>query len=378
MVWLRGKARGGLVAVAMASAVVLSGCSQVLWGKPKAEVSIDLLAGAYVAVYADSLARDAGIATLSSKGDVLASQKMSALGLEMRADSDKAIALIGARAADMVIVRSDGSVSASAIDFPEGTGVTATAWVSDSELASLMNIGATAEGYKNPLVLHDTAGTVSRTLPLTGYLTSLAVTPTELVVAGQIGKIGSVEDGSRVVRIDRTSLQVIATYDWPDRGGLAGCAVQQRTLWCLESAPFDDGKRELEQNLVVSIDLNSGAKTQRAQLGEAGVGITQASGRLLVVGKTSLGSLDDLLAKKPMTTLAAGQENLEQVVGAAGFVDVFVRDYDRRTTPDGRADVGRVLRLDANTLQVTRQLRLQLPDQQLVGLHLIAHEFFRN
>lgn len=370
------KSRGAVAA--LAAMALLTGCSQSLMGPPKAQLSIDLKAGAYVAIYADSLTREAGISTVSASGALVASQQISALGLEKRTNSDQAIALAGERAADMVIVKKDGTVSASAIDFPDGTGVTATAWVSDSELASLVNVGTSADGYKNPLVLHTTAGTVNYSLPLSGYLTTLVVTPRELVMAGQIGKAGAPEDGSRVIRVDRESKKVVATFDWPDRGGLTGCVVQRRTLWCLESAPFDDGNRTLEQNLVVSIDLDSGKKTQHAQLAEMGVGLTQASGRLLVIGKTSLGALDDVLAKKPMLALGGGQKSIEQVVGAGGFIDVFVRDYDRTITSDGRADIGRVVRLDAKTLKVVRQTPLQLPNQQLVGVHLIAHEFFQD
>lgn len=363
----------------MAVGVILSaaaGCSLLPIGSPQAPGPLDPRHGAYLVVYSDSLSREAGASVVDERGGVLASSPMQAQGLNSRADSEKAVALVGERAPDVVIVRADGAITASTIQYPDGTGVTATAWLSDTELASLINVGATDEGYSSPLVIHDTAGKVSFSLPLFGYLTTMIAVPGELIMAGQIANPEGEEDGSRVVRFDTLKRKTTATYDWPDSGGLTGCIVDARTLWCLENAPFENGKRTLEQNLLVSIDLESGEKTLHATLTEFGFGLAKVSGRVLVASTGGIGTLGDVTAKRPMTPLATGDEKVERIIVTGDLLDVFVRNYNRTQTPDGRADVGHLTRLDPSTLQVIRQTPMQLPDQQLVGVHAIAREFF--
>ena len=74
--------------------------------------------------------------------------------------------------------------------------------------------------------------------------------------------------------------------------------------------------------------------------------------------------------------MATGEEAIETITVGGAFLDVFVRDYNRTTTADGRADIGRIVRIDPATLDAVRQTPLQLPDQQLVGVQVIPHEFF--
>ena len=368
--WRAAAAFGALLALA-------SGCSLLPGARPAAPSGIDLRQGAYAAFYADSLSREAGVSTVSVDGTLLASQRMSALGLEHRADSPASIVLVGERAADLVFVGHDGTVRTAELDYPDGTGATAITWLDDGNLATLVNVGSTERGYFNPLVIHDAQGKVKASARLQGYFTFVGVWGDQLVVAGERA-IKGIGDGSRVLLIDRATLSITRTLDWADAGGLQSCTLLDARLICLETGAYhDDSPPDRLANVVVSIDLATGRKSELTKLSGDGLRVATFDGRGFLASYEALSSMtNDLRGIDAMIPLAAGNERIEQVSITDAGIDVFVRDYDRVKLPDGRVDIGRIVRLDPRTLQVRRQTPLHLPDQQTVGVHLIAHEFF--
>jgi len=374
---MTARQRGAALVTCLTVAVVASGCSLLPDAGPKGPSGIDLTRGDYAVVYADSITREAGVATISADGALLQSASMSALGLENWAETDDAIALIGERAADMVVVTKDGTVSTGLIDYPDGTGVTATTFLSDGNLASLVNVGNTETGYANPLVIHDGSGKVLRSTPLQGYFTSIFELGDKLVATGQISHPDFEEDGSRAVVLDPTSLAIRNSWDWPENGGLDRCLPQDEAIICLETEGFKDGARTLLANHLVRIDLATGKKSELTKFRADGVEMVSSSGRIHVATRSTMNLMSADLTKVELELpLAHGDEAIETLNAGAGFIDVFVRDYNRTMTADGRADIGRIVRIDPATLNVVRQTPLQLPDQQLVGVHLIPHEVF--
>lgn len=356
---------------------VASGCSLLPVAQSREVSGIDVRQGAYAAFYADSLSRDAGVSTLGVDGTVLASQRLSALGLEHRADSPAAVVLVGERAADLVFVGNDGSVRIAELDYPDGTGATAITWLKDGNLATLINVGNTDRGYMNPLVIHDAQGKVLASAKLQGYFSFVGELGDQLVVAGERGVKG-IGDGSRVLLLDRATLSISRTFEWADTGGLQSCTLLASRLVCLETGAYHDGAApdQLANNLV-AIDLATGVKSLLVTIPGDGLRVFSAGGQLYVASHGSLRRMAaDLHSIKAEIPLASGNQQIEQVSTTSAGIDVFVRDYDRAKLSDGRVDIGRVVRLDFASLRVLRQTPLQLPDQQLVGVHVIAQEFF--
>ncbi len=375
---MTGRQLGAALVTYLAVMVATGGCSLLPDSGPKGPTGIDLTRGDYTVVYADSLTREAGVATITADGAVLQSASMSALGLEHRTETEDSIVLIGERAGDMVKVSKDGAVKAGLIDYPDGTGVTATTFVSDGTIASLVNVGNTETGYSNPLVIHDVSGKVLRSTQMQGYFTSVSEVGDVLVATGQISQPDLDEDGSRTITLDPMSLAVRDSWDWPDKGGLDVCRPNGESIICLESEGFKDGARARLSNHLVRVDLTTGEKTELISLEHDGVDIVTSSNRVYVATWSTMNLMSvDLTKVELELPLARGNEAIETVTVGAGFIDVFVRDYDRTVTADGRADIGRIVRIDPTTLNAVRQTPLQLPDQQLVGVHLIPHEFFR-
>lgn len=355
----------------------LPGCSLLPPTAPEPPSGIDLTQGAYAVIYTDSLSREAGVSTLTADGSLLSSAKMAALGLHARAETSGRIVLIGARAADMAVVERDGSVHTAQIAYPEGTGATATAFVDDEHLATLINVGNTKQGYQNPIVIHDLSGRVLRSHPLQGYFTSIITVGDKLLATGQISHPDSDEDGSRAVLLDPNSLEALSTWDWPANGGLDQCVALDRSAICLETEGFKNGARTLLANHLVRLDLASGQKSELTTFNEDGVTLLSQAGRIVVATTGTIHLLTpNLTTIERQLPLTGGKEAIETVTTGGTSLDVFVRNYDRTTTPDGRADIGHIVRLDPLTLQSVRQTPMQLPNQQLVGVHLIPSEFF--
>ncbi|MGV1004079.1 MAG: hypothetical protein ACOYEV_04765 [Candidatus Nanopelagicales bacterium] len=373
IVWRRGAA----LAVVVTTLAFASSCSLLPHPGPKAPTGIDLTKGDYAVIYSDSLTSEAGASTIAADGSLLQSLPLTALGLRARADSNDLVVLIGERAADIVAVDRAGEIHTGAIDYPDGTGATATAILADHQLASLINVGNIGAGYSNPLVIHDLAGKPRRSLPLLGYFRSMIVIGDRLLIAGQISDPRGDEDGSRLLVVDPVSLKVSKSLDWPEEGGLDQCIAVGAGVACLETEGFADGARTRLANHLVSIDLKTGKKRGHTDLRDDGVLMTSCSGRVYVGTRSAMNLLSpDLTRVESRVPLAEGDQAIETAVCGSTFLDVFVRDYDRVLTADGRADIGRIVRLKQGTLKVLRQTPMQFPDQQLVGVHVIPNEFF--
>ena len=358
-------------------ALSLVGCSLLPPAAPQPPSGIDLTKGAYAVIYTDSISREAGVSTLGADGTLVSSAKMAALGLHARAQTPDRIILIGARAADMAVVERDGSIHTAQIAYPDGTGATATTFIDDEHLATLINVGNTTEGYQNPIVIHDLSGRVLRSHPLQGYFTSIIRVGDKLLATGQISHPDSAEDGSRAVLLDPNSLEVQRTWDWPANGGLDQCVALDRSAICLETEGFKDGARTHLANHLVRLDPSTGAKAEITTFTEDCITLLNQAGRIVVATAGAIHLLaPDLTRIERHLPLTSGKEAIETLTAGGAGLDVFIRDYDRTTTADGRADIGHIVRLDPRTLQIVRQTPMQLPNQQLVGVHLIANEFF--
>lgn len=68
---MTARQRGAALVTCLTVAVVASGCSLLPDAGPKGPSGIDLTRGDYAVVYADSITREAGVATISADGALL-------------------------------------------------------------------------------------------------------------------------------------------------------------------------------------------------------------------------------------------------------------------------------------------------------------------
>ncbi len=351
------------------------------FGGPGLHGDIEPGAGAYSVYYTDMDTRRGNATTVDDDGAVIATAELTAVNLSTRIDAPTTVGLLGARSADLAFVNDDGSVDTGHLDYPEGTGVTAAAWLGDDEIASLVNVGQDGQGYSNPLVVHDRTGKTLRSLELHGYLESAILHGDELYLAGQIEASEPEGDGSRIIVVDPNEMTVLAQHDWPGTGGIQSCAMTGETLYCLESDSFHDidDYPEFAWNKLVRIDTVTWDKTLITEFSDTGVRIENLGERIYVLLEHGVALLSPDGASVVLEREFGDGEDAKAerlVASPGGQLDLYVRDFSFADRSGGRTYVGDVLRLDAATLKTTRSTPMELPGAQFVDLHAIPAELF--
>lgn len=360
---------------AVAWAILLAGCTA---GVPQAPASIAVAPEHYAVAFTDSLESAGGIEVVDATGMVLKGEPLTAQDLQTRTTGGPGTALLGARSKDMVFVWPDGTLTTATLGYDDGTGVTASAWVDDETLISMVNVGQLEQGYSNPVVFHDAAGDVKASLDYTGYIASIMVVPDLVVLAGESldGDPMVDEDGSRVTLMGLESRSVVREYRWDDAAGLEGCGVQGSQLRCFEQPAVGDGTGNPDVRDVVTIDLESGDKQVIGSTDTLGLEIVEVAGQWLVFSTVGVQTWEQLEAGSPLRPLVgSGDEEVERVVVTGEFLDVFVRDL-RRLPVEGGVQVGSILRLEPRSLEVIHQAPVVVPDQEAVQVHVFPGAYF--
>lgn len=365
----------GLVGLALA----VSGCSALGIGKPAFTGDIKPGTGAYSVYYTDMINDLGNASTVEADGALVATANLRATNLSTRIDSPSTVGMLGHRSADLVFVNNDGSVDTGYLDYPEGTGSTAAAWLETDEIASLINVGQSEQGYVNPLVVHDRTGKTLRSLKLQGYLNSAIVQGDELYVAGEIGPYDPEDEGSRIFVVDPKNMTVLDQHDWVGTGGIKSCAMASGMLYCLESDSFNNvDYPEFAWNKLVRIDPRTWEKTLIREFTDMGIRVENIGDRIYVLLEHRLA-----LLSTDGTTIAAEREfgngeeaKIERLeAGPEGKLDLFIRDFSFAERSGGRDYIGDIHRLAPSTLKTTRSTPMELPGEQFVDVHALAAEF---
>ena len=364
---------GGLVLAA-------TGCS--ISGPSKAEFHDDIKpgTGAYSVYYTDMDTNHGNATTVTDDGSVVATAKLKAMNLSTRIDSTDTVGLLGARSADLVFVNNDGSVDTGFLDYPEGTGVTASAWLDTDELASLVNVGQNAEGYSNPLVIHDRTGKTLRSLKLYGYMQSAIMDDDKLYLAGEIASADPKDGGSRVIVTDPKNMKVIEQHDWTGTGGFQSCAMSDGMLYCLESDSFTaEEYPEFSWNKLVKIDPKTWKKTSIKDFNDVGVRVENLNGKIYVLLEHRVAVLSpDGTTIETEREFGRGEDAKAERLNLApdGQLDLYVRDFSFADRGEGKSYVGDMHWLEPSTLETVKSTPMELPGEQFVDLHAISSDFF--
>ena len=380
---LHGQAsvRKALTVISLVGLVLAgSGCSMLGASKPTFHDDIKPGSGTYSVYYTDMDTNHGNASTVEVDGALVATAKLKATNLMTRIDSQSTVGLLGARSADLVFVNDDGSVDTGYLDYPEGTGVTAAAWLGTDEIASLINVGQAEQGYSNPLVVHDRAGKTLRSLKLHGYMQSAIVQGSELYLAGEISPPDPKDAGSRVVVVDPKSMKVIEQHDWTGTGGIQSCAMSGEMLYCLESDSFNNADYpEFAWNKLVRIDPKTWEKTLITEFKDVGIRVENIGDRIYVLLEHRVALLS-VEGTKIATEreFGNGEDAKAERLEAApdGQLDLYVRDFSFAARSGDRDYVGDIHRIDPSTLKTTRSTPMELPGEQFVDLHAIPAEFF--
>ncbi|SCC28022.1 hypothetical protein [Arthrobacter sp. NIO-1057] len=357
-----------------------SGCS--LFGPGKAELKGDIKPGngAYSVYYTDIDTNHGNATTVNEDGSLVATAKLNATNLFTRIDSSSTVGLFGARSADLVFINADGSVDTGFLDYPEGTGVTASTWLGSDEIASLVNVGQTADEYSNPLVIHDRSGKTLRSLQIYGFMQSAIMNDEKLYLAGEIVSADPQDSGSRVITVDPKNMSVLDQHDWRDTGGLQSCAMSEGMLFCLESDKFgQDDYPEFSWNKLVKIDPTTWEKTPIKEFKDVGVTVQNLNGKVYVLLEHRLSMISpDGKKIAAERDFGDGEDAKAERLSAApdGELDLYVRDFSFADRGAGKNYVGDVFHLNPSTLETESRTPMELPGEQFVDLHAISADFF--
>ncbi|WP_141362840.1 hypothetical protein [Glutamicibacter uratoxydans] len=357
------------------SACSLAGCS-----KGALNGDIKPGAGAYSVYYTDMDTNHGNATTVNDDGSTVATGKLKATNLSTRIDAPSTVGLLGARSADLVFVNTDGSVDTGFLDYPEGTGVTASTWLRSDEVASLVNVGQKEAGYSNPLVIHDRMGKTIRSLQLYGYMQSAIMDNGKLYLAGEISSSNPKESGSRVIVADPVEMKVLDQHDWAGTGGIQSCAAAEGLLYCLESDSFIGIEYpEFSWNKLVKIDPRTWKKTLIREFKDVGVRVVNLNGKVyaLLEHRVVMLSPDGTKVASEQHFGSGEDAKVERLAAAPnGELDLYVRDFSFAARSEHRSYVGDILRIDPSSLATLRSTPMELPGEQFVDLHAIPAEFF--